>query len=128
MLTKDSETGEKWEIGALTDPVGWYLKDSIRDREERHRYCIARSRHTSLAEQIVMSFGIEYFGITNIASVEEVEEIEPAADWKNPPVQDAIQVSVHSLIIDIGGDGFRSSADSLVFDASANSHTNRTND
>ena len=75
-----------------------------------------------------MSLCIENFSIADIASIEEVEEVEPAADWKNSPVQDTIQVSVHSLIIDIGGDGFRSSTDGLVFDASANNHTNRTND
>lgn len=80
------------------DPVGRDFKQRISQREQRDRDGVVGRRHSGLLEQVVTGFGIEDFGIANVASVQEIEQVHPAAEGQDADVQPSIQQFVPPLV------------------------------
>ena len=102
----------------LHDPITRDLKEGVSDAEESDCESIAAGRHASPLEHIIVGFAVEHFGVTDIAyevgfgsaetmqrregaitSVQEVQQVHPAAQRDDAQVEPAIQALVGGFVV-----------------------------
>lgn len=75
-----------------------HFEQRVRERKQRDGDGIAVGRHFRLLQQIIASLGVEDLRVSNVASVEEVEQVHPAAEGQDAHVQTPVEVAVAFLV------------------------------
>lgn len=83
----------------LHDPVGRHFKHRIRHGEERQRDGVVHRRHPRPLQQIISRLLVEHLCITDIAAVEEVQEVKPAAERQDSDIYASVQPAVALVVV-----------------------------
>lgn len=84
------------------DPVRGYLEDGIGQGEQSHGDGVVTCAHGGLLEEVVSRLAVEDFGVADVASVEEVEEVDPTAQREDADVESTVEFSIPLLEFELG--------------------------